>query len=137
MHEQENSRKPYGKGCKFSCIGLRRNGNKIFATGADIIATPRTRELMETRVVENLAENKSDIAGGQAFLKSLEEQIEQEKNEDKGRQLELSLATNREYISAVPTMEIKLPNLTFEQKVVFHGPQRTAELLTFGGGHTD
>jgi len=113
------------------------HGNQIFAPEADIIATPRTRELMETRVVENLAENKSDIAGGQALLKSLEERIKQEKNEDKGRQLELSLATNREYIAAVPTMEIKLPNLTFEQKVAFHGPQRTAELLTFGGGHTD
>jgi glyoxylase-like metal-dependent hydrolase (beta-lactamase superfamily II) len=113
------------------------HGNQIFAPEADIIATPRTRELMETRVVENLAENKSDIAGGQAFLKSLEEQIEQEKNEDKGRQLQLSLATNREYLSAVPMMEIKLPNLTFEQKLVLHGSQRTAELLTFGGGHTD
>src|SRR5258706_8222420 len=113
------------------------HGNQIFAPEADIIATPRTRELMETRVVEKLAENKSDIAGGQAFLKSLEERIEQEKDEDKRKQLQLSLATNREYLSAVPTMEIKLPNLTFEQKVVFHGPQRIAELLTFDGGHTD
>src|SRR5215469_11872457 len=66
------------------------HGNQVFAPQADIIATPRTRALIGTRVVENLAENTSDIAGGQAFVKSLEEQVEQEKNEDKRRQLELS-----------------------------------------------
>lgn len=113
------------------------HGNQVFSSEADIIATSGTRELIATRVADNLAENKSDIAGGMAFLKSLEEQIEQEQNEDKRRQLQLSLATNREYISAVPTMEIKLPNVTFEQELVLHGSQRTLELHTYGGGHTD
>jgi cyclase len=113
------------------------HGNQVFSKEADIIATSRTRELIGTRVVENLAENKSDIAGGQAVLKSLEEQIVQEQNVEKRKQLELSLATNREYLSAVPTMEIVLPNLTFEQKLVLYGSRRTIELLTYGGGHTD
>jgi glyoxylase-like metal-dependent hydrolase (beta-lactamase superfamily II) len=36
----------------------------------------------------------------------------------------------------LPTLELRFPNQTFDGNLIFHGTKRTAELLTFGGGHT-
>jgi cyclase len=37
----------------------------------------------------------------------------------------------------LPRLELRLPNQTFDRRVVFHGSARRAELLTLGGGHTE
>src|SRR5262249_35839639 len=36
----------------------------------------------------------------------------------------------------LPGLELRLPTVTFEERIVFHGAQRQAELLSYGGGHT-
>jgi glyoxylase-like metal-dependent hydrolase (beta-lactamase superfamily II) len=37
---------------------------------------------------------------------------------------------------ASPTLTLRFPDQTFEEKVVFHGTHRTVELHTWGGGHS-
>jgi glyoxylase-like metal-dependent hydrolase (beta-lactamase superfamily II) len=39
-------------------------------------------------------------------------------------------------LESLPTLTLCFPNQTFGRKLVFHGTQRTAELLTYGSGHT-
>jgi glyoxylase-like metal-dependent hydrolase (beta-lactamase superfamily II) len=36
----------------------------------------------------------------------------------------------------LPTLEIKLPTVTFTDKMVIRGTLRTVELVTYGGGHS-
>lgn len=40
-------------------------------------------------------------------------------------------------LQALPTLKPTLPNQTFEGKIVFHGKQRSAELIATGKGHTE
>jgi glyoxylase-like metal-dependent hydrolase (beta-lactamase superfamily II) len=42
----------------------------------------------------------------------------------------------RALFSDLPRLELRLPEVTSEEKLFFHGSKRRAELLTFGGGHT-
>ena len=133
------------------------HGNVVFAPETIFIATGKTRELMQTRSVEELADDRKTLG---SYLESLEQQIAQEQHEARRSSLTAWLETNRDYAAVLPTLEIRLPTLTFEERMVFHGagaratngsesaetrfPQapaaegagRTVELLSYGGGHT-
>ena len=109
------------------------HGNVVFAPETIFIATSKTRELMQTRSVEELADDHKTLGG---YLESLEQQIAQEQHESRRASLIAWLETNRDYAAVLPTLEIRLPTLTFEDRVTFHGSGRTVELLSYGGGHT-
>ena len=40
-------------------------------------------------------------------------------------------------VMAKPLLQVRAPNLTFTERLEFHGKDRTAELIAFGGGHTE
>jgi cyclase len=40
-------------------------------------------------------------------------------------------------VDTKPILQHRPPNLTFDQRLVFHGTERSAELLTFEHGHTE
>ena len=42
----------------------------------------------------------------------------------------------RGLMESFPTLKLKIPDLTFDSSLVFHGTRRTAEVVTYGGGHT-
>lgn len=109
------------------------HGNVVFAPETIFIATGKTRELMQTRSVEELADDHKTLG---SYLESLEQQIAQEQHEARRASLIAWLETNRDYAAVLPTLEIRLPMLTFEDRMVFHGAGRTVELLSYGGGHT-
>jgi glyoxylase-like metal-dependent hydrolase (beta-lactamase superfamily II) len=108
-------------------------GNQVFAPQAAIVATTRTRALMATRLIAEYVQDEKDLP---ALLQSLEEQLRVDSDEPKREQLALRLAENRRYAAAIPTIRISLPDLTFTGRLVFHGSRRSAELITYGGGHT-
>lgn len=109
------------------------HGNVAFAPETPIVATEKTRELMATRSVEEIEEDRRNLG---RYLDSLEQQIAQETHEARRASLSAWLASNREYAAVLPTLEIRLPTLTFVERMVFHGSRRSAELLCYGGGHT-
>ncbi len=39
-------------------------------------------------------------------------------------------------LEGLTTYEVRLPDLTFDRALTLHGSERTAEVLTFGGGHS-
>ena len=107
-------------------------GNQVF-TEATIISTEKTRDLIATRGVEVQEWMKANLA---EELRAGEEQLQHEQDETRRKQMELDLTTDRLLLSALPGLELRLPELTFEHKLVLHGTKRRAEVLSLGGGHT-
>ncbi len=108
-------------------------GNQVF-DGSTIIGTEPTRRLMATRLAAEYAQDQRELP---AYLTELAAQHDAAPEGFGREQLAMRLAENRCYAAAVPSIRITLPSLTFERRLVLHGPRRTAELLSYGGGHTE
>jgi glyoxylase-like metal-dependent hydrolase (beta-lactamase superfamily II) len=94
-------------------------GNAVFE-GATILATARTRELIATLGEERLRELKA--AGG-----------DEELAEYRKRGLVEEVALLEEFLAALPGLEQRLPDEEWEGR----RDLGRAQLLTWGGGHTD
>ena len=110
-------------------------GNQALGQQAIVIATHETRQQMSgvadeirgyaeqpTRLEELLASNREEL----------------EAATDERRRATLSLMVKRMQFAAemLPSLHLRFPDVTFESKLMFHGSERSAELITQGGGHT-
>jgi cyclase len=59
----------------------------------------------------------------------------EEELRSRGKDEEVELL--REFVASLPALEQRLPDEVFEGSRVFSGSARAAELLTYGGGHTE
>lgn len=109
------------------------HGNPVFVPGATIIATSGTRELMATRAAAEIVEDREGIG---PYLADIEQQLAAETEEAKRAALAQRLGVNSEYAEALPSLEIVLPQMTFDERMTLHGTRRAAGLVTYGGGHT-
>jgi cyclase len=108
-------------------------GNQVFLPDADIIATGETRADLLRDADESKEEMQRDIEND---IRDLEAKFAKEQDADKRRSQANEIATRREILTAIPTFERTIPNLTFEQQLTLHGSKRTIEVLTYSGGHT-
>jgi glyoxylase-like metal-dependent hydrolase (beta-lactamase superfamily II) len=106
-------------------------GNQAFA-GATIIATERTRELIEGRI----ALLREQAAEYPQHVRELEESLTREQDPRKRAELEADVGDMREFVDALPTLDPQLPNLLFAERLVLRGSARAVEVLSYGGGHT-
>ena len=107
------------------------NGNAAF-DDATIIATEKTRERIATRGAELVAQ-AFDLP---AYLADLDAQIASAATPELRADL---LALQGEYCalnSALPELRLRLPDITFDQRLTLHGTQRAVEVVSYGGGHT-
>jgi glyoxylase-like metal-dependent hydrolase (beta-lactamase superfamily II) len=109
-------------------------GNQVFSDDAEVISTTRTRELIATK---GMAQIDNEIANGSAELEKLEQQIEVEPDTHKRKDLAFFASEYRVVLESLPSLRLRIPNITFDTKMVFHGMLRTVELITLGGGHTE
>ncbi|GCE07457.1 MBL fold metallo-hydrolase [Dictyobacter aurantiacus] len=103
-------------------------GNQVF-DDAIIVSTTRTYELMSEQLPAMLEEVR-------VHPPSQEEVVGDRQDPRLRRDRAMLAADYRAMEVALPTLRLRLPDLTFERRLVFHGARYTAELLTFGGGHT-
>ena len=108
-------------------------GNQLFA-GAEIVATDRTGLLMAARGPANIAEMRDEMP---AHVASLRERCAQAIDERERARLALDISEAEEIVESLPDLEPRLPDHSFTERLVFRGPAREAELLTYGGGHTE
>src|SRR5258707_3264404 len=113
--------------------GDQVHGNAIFPASAPVIATATTRELMAALAEDELRDDRADIA---TFLRSLEEQLAQAADGTARAHLAERLAANREYAEALPDLRLRLPEVTFDERLSVHGARPMAALLCYGGGRT-
>ena len=111
-------------------------GNMAFPD-AIILGTSRTRELIAERTAAEIAEAQRDLASFARQFDDEEQRLAAETDTAKREQGALDLADWRQYQQALPTLRVALPTLTFDTRMVLHGSKRRAELVTYGGGHTD
>ncbi len=104
-------------------------GNQAFP-GAEIVATRRTKELIETRAAEQLDEQKA--LDWESVLASVPGELEREDGLD--RSFEARLDDLRQMAATITEVELRPPTRTFDDRLELRAG---CELVTLGGGHTE
>lgn len=108
-------------------------GNQVFLPDAAIIATGKTY----ADLLKHLDTSKEQMQLSlENDIRNMEAKAAKEQDTEKRHSQINEIATRREILTAIPTFETTIPNLTFEQQLTLHGSKRTVEVLTYGGGHT-
>lgn len=107
-------------------------GNQAFSPDVDIISTVKTRNLI---ITEGIAQVKFYNETAQNQLETLEAKITQTDDKTIRQQLKQFIVGYQGIIATLPILKLRLPNLTFNGEMTFHGSKRTARLLTYDGGH--
>jgi cyclase len=110
-------------------------GNQVFSANTEIISTEETRRLF----IATRGHGAYDefMAAAEANLEATRDQFQAAEEEGQRRQLALWIDYHQSVVEAKPILQIRAPNLTFDQRLAFHGTDRSAELITFAGGHTE
>ena len=111
-------------------------GNQVFGSDAIILSTAETRERMVTWGADYVRRCRENPAMLEKQIQAAEDRLQSETDERWRVSLVGRAAGLRNELEALPTLVLRFPDQTFEEKVVFHGTQRTAELHTWGGGHS-
>ena len=107
------------------------HGNAIF-DDAHIIATTKTRERIAARGAELLARRFALPE----MLPGLDAQLASATTPELRDDLIALQGDYRALDAALPELTLRLPDVTFDQRLTLHGAARTAEVLSYGGGHT-
>jgi glyoxylase-like metal-dependent hydrolase (beta-lactamase superfamily II) len=110
-------------------------GNQAFSPDTEIVSTEETRRmLIATRghgaYEEFMAEAEANLEATRASLHATEDEGER-------RQIAMWVDYHQSVVDLKPVLEIRAPTLTFTRRLVFHGTERSAELIAFSGGHTE
>jgi len=110
-------------------------GNQVFGANTEIVSTEETRRLfIATR---GHGAYDSFMANAETNLESTRAQFQATEEEGQRRQLALWIDYHQSVVEAKPILQVRAPNLTFAQRLAFHGTDRSAELIAFVGGHTE
>lgn len=112
------------------------SGNQVFSPASPIISTAVTREVMDTFARERLARFQENPEQLLQAIDELEGNIQKESNEKLKMEMTWEHASDREYMKSLPALVLSPPNLTFDRQLTIYGSKRSAQLLTFGGGHS-
>jgi cyclase len=103
-------------------------GNQVF-TGARIVSTAKTREAM--------AEAKRRYGtDAETIRKDLQRDLGAHLADPDDPDRTLFEGYDRGHLEGLPTLKYTLPDIVFDSGMTLHGSVRTAEAVTYGGGHT-
>ena len=109
-------------------------GNAIFSPETHIHATARTSEIIAEKTEADIVEFKQHWPNQ---LKEWAESAKVAKDEAERLDFEDGMRFAQSIIDTFPQLELRLPDHTFTDRAEFKGTKRTAEFMTYGGGHTD
>jgi len=109
-------------------------GNQVFGPGTEIIASTETRRIFAaTRGEEDY---DGLLATAEAKLESMRARLQAATEPGQRDELALWVDNYKAVVLAKPILKVRVPNLTFGERLAFHGAERDAELIAFSGGHT-
>ncbi|MEK4192974.1 MBL fold metallo-hydrolase [Paenibacillus sp. FSL R5-0636] len=111
-------------------------GNQFFSEEV-IISSSRTRELMIKTQPDWLARMKKLLPNLDEDLNKLNTSLELELNDSKQREHLSQIGYLQEIKESILTLEVTLPQLTYDRKMTIHGSARSVELLSVGAAHTE
>ena len=109
-------------------------GNQVFNADTNIISTVETHRLIVATKghddYKTFRENaRANLASTQAAYQAAEDERER-------RQLAVWVDYHQAFVEAEPTLRVRPPDLSFGQRLAFHGTERSAELIAYAGGHS-
>jgi glyoxylase-like metal-dependent hydrolase (beta-lactamase superfamily II) len=110
-------------------------GNQVFEPQTPIMTTHAIREEMPA-AIGWLKEFKKDPVMLEQALQEDQELYEKEADPRWRASREASMARTRHLLAALPTLEFRFPDLTFDGELVFYGTRRTVEVHSVAPGHT-
>jgi cyclase len=111
-------------------------GNQVFSQSTEIVSTEKTRHLfIATKGLGGY--DDSYIAEAGSGLKATRTQFQMTEDDGERRQLTLWVDYYQSIVAAKSILQVRAPNLTFSNRMEFHGTNRSAELIEFEGGHTE
>lgn len=108
-------------------------GNQVFED-VTIMATERTRELVETNVTAGVAGFRQEAP---EYIESLERQLAEAATPEQRAAVERGLTEARVLAAGLEGLRVTASNQTFTGQRTFSGERRSAQLMTYGGGHTE
>lgn len=103
-------------------------GNQVFG-GAKIVSTAKTKEVM-MKVKDHYDGDRESIR--KDFQRDLESHLAHPEDPD----TILFEGYDGGHLDGLTTLRYTLPDVTFQDRMTFRGKKRTAEVITYGGGHT-
>jgi cyclase len=110
-------------------------GNQAFGADTDIIGSEETRRM----IISTRGHGAFDafMASAEANLESTRIQLQAAKEAGQRHQLALWADYWQGVVETKPILRVRAPNLTFTERMTFHGTARSAELIAYAGGHTE
>ena len=108
-------------------------GNQVFVPEAALISTARTRRLIQTAGQAEYDDYRAITADR---LKALLAQQAAAKTDAQRAALDPLVGYFRGLAHDFPRLQVTLPNLVFEDRLVLHGSRRQVELIAFADAHT-
>lgn len=109
-------------------------GNDVLSATATIFSTVRTRELMVEKLPALLVEQQQFAVNA---VEELSAELENASTDEERQLKSEELARWSGIKEGLAAVVLHLPDITFTDKLTIHGTSRRAELLSFGGGHTE
>lgn len=109
-------------------------GNQVFINEAQIISSAKTYQQYDTLGLE---EYEWYTANAAKKLAEIQTQVQQSSAEEAQASLIGMLGYYAGLVEALPNLRVCKPNLTFDKQLNLFGGKRSAQLITYEGGHTD
>jgi glyoxylase-like metal-dependent hydrolase (beta-lactamase superfamily II) len=110
-------------------------GNQVFDARVPILTTHAIRQEMPPSIAW-LEELKADPGLLEGHIREERENLAKETDERRRASHQAFLARAAHRQAALPILEFRFPEITFEGQLTFHGARRTAELHSVAPGHT-
>ncbi|MFL8935176.1 MBL fold metallo-hydrolase [Rossellomorea oryzaecorticis] len=108
-------------------------GNQAFRD-ASIISTVETKELSKEK--NKLGDVEKEIEDTKEYLQNVKQQIKLTRDPILKASLENQYNEMNKVLNDIPLLEMVLPSVLFEEKLLLKGSKRKVELHCLGGGHT-
>jgi cyclase len=108
-------------------------GNQVFEPPVHIVASSQTYQLMLTAGKKVLEEEYENAAHELAVLK---EEYEKTEDELQRRDAELFISVYEGLMEDLPRLVVRLPDITYTDRMIFYGTKRSAELISYDRSHS-
>ncbi|HUI87880.1 MAG TPA: MBL fold metallo-hydrolase [Anaerolineales bacterium] len=108
-------------------------GNQAFSDSAHIVSTEKTRRLIQTAGQEEFRSAREDSA---QQLEEFRKKYETAQDERQRREDRLWLRYYQALVDNAPDLRVRLPDITFQNRLKIHGSSRTVELIPFERAHS-
>jgi glyoxylase-like metal-dependent hydrolase (beta-lactamase superfamily II) len=108
-------------------------GGQAYGAETRFISTADSRRLMIERIEATYASSR---AGMQQQIAALQETVEGQSDPNQRHVHQRELESVRELFESLADFQPRFPDITFTEHIELHGSQRSAALLSYGGGHS-